>query len=358
MSFSGPGWSPAQQPPSRTQQPAWQPRNWQAGAPATSGWGVRAVPAGALPGGWTPATPPRRSRIPRWLLALLGLAVVFVIAIAAAQALSGSQQQAGGYANEGYTPPAADLHPPDLPAPQTVGEARAFLETNTFYAQSVPAPVRCDISDIDLMTASASALETHMNELMGCLMTTWINPVTQAGFQLPRPSVTVYTEPIVTACGKLPMHNAVYCSGDQQIYYAKNLPEVIPTALRSQRFMVETVMAHEFGHALQARTGILISSHALGQMANDETTENLYSRRTEVQADCFAGQFVRSVSQSVQITSQDLDNVSDLMASVGDSSEGGTHGLPDSRRFWIDMGMASAPVQACNTFTAAQNLVR
>ena len=58
-------------------------------------------------------------------------------------------------------------------------------------------------------------------------------------------------------------------------------------------------MAHEFGHALQGRTGILISAHALGQESGGQGTELQYMRRLETQADCFSGMFVRAVSRSL-----------------------------------------------------------
>ena len=66
-------------------------------------------------------------------------------------------------------------------------------------------------------------------------------------------------------------------------------------------------MAHEFGHALQARTAILISAHALGQESNSKGAELECMRRLETQADCFSGMFIRAVSQSIGVQRQERD---------------------------------------------------
>jgi len=98
------------------------------------------------------------------------------------------------------------------------------------------------------------------------------------------------------------------------------LPQAIPSELRSSRFIVEVIVAHEFGHAVQARTGILSAAHGLSDAATTTTDSNQWSRRTELQADCFAGLFIRSVSKSAGISQQDLDNIATLMVAFGDDS--------------------------------------
>ena len=69
-----------------------------------------------------------------------------------------------------------------------------------------------------------------------------------AGFQLPRPPATTYTKPIQTACGALDKVNASYCGADQRIYYSAELPNVFPPEVRNTPFLMEMIIAHEFGH--------------------------------------------------------------------------------------------------------------
>ena len=123
-------------------------------------------------------------------------------------------------------------------------------------------------------------------------------------------------------------------------------------------------MAHEFGHALQGRTGILISSAAMGQLSDDKSTELLYSRRSETQADCFSGMFMRAVSRSLGIQQSDVAGIIATYRAVGDdtltrnSDVEGSHGLAVSRVYWGNTGLGTSDVGSCNTFSAPASQVR
>nr|WP_232530756.1 neutral zinc metallopeptidase [Microlunatus antarcticus] len=197
---------------------------------------------------------------------------------------------------------------------------------------------------------------------MECLVRVWEPPVTGAGLIIVRPSVTIYGAKMTTKCGTSGV-NAFYCAADQQVYYSNRLDDELPI-IAQDKWAADVVIAHEFGHALQARTGILISAKALGQNSNDEKTDLLYSRRLETQADCFSGMYIRSVSQSLGINQSDLAGIEDTYKAVGDDSVTGdstvlgNHGLARSRVFWGDAGIGNAQISACNTFTAPANQVR
>lgn len=383
MTFNQGGWQPQ-----TGQRQAWpQPGGWQQPAgqqswPQQGGWQQQARPGAwqqpqqprpqqqsswpPLGGGYQPPAPQKpKSRAGTVLLGVMGVIVLCGLGFALL-GMQGGGNVAGGpaYQNESYTPPPADENPPELPVPKNVEEAKLALTDNKLYAQKVPQPIRCDVPEINVTTASSSALETHMEEVVACLMKTWIVPMEAAGFQMPRPSVTVYDTPITTKCGKLPMPNAVYCGADQQIYFSKNLPSVVPASIRNSRFVVESVIAHEFGHAIQARTAILISSTYFEKNADSKAAANELSRRTELQADCFSGMFLRAVAQSTGMNQQELDNVLALFESIGDDKLSGkpdidgNHGLSTSRRFWGEMGLASTEIRACNTYVADPATVR
>lgn len=277
----------------------------------------------------------------------------------------GSQTgQTGPYVNESYTPPPADMNPPALPVPRDVSAATRLVQDNAFYAEKVPEPTRCDVAPIDGLTGTRSQLQSQITDLMGCLMTVWDNPVEASGYTLPRPPVVVYNSPVKTACGTFDEVNAAYCSGDQRIYYAQSLLKAFPSAVRQSPYAVEMIVAHEFGHALQARTAILASEVRLEQRASSQAASNELSRRTEVQADCLAGQFVRSVALSQDLDSADLAALSVFTYTLGDDvlsgkpgfSEG--HGLGDSRRAWFEKGLASSEITTCNSFIADAAQVR
>ena len=325
-------------------------------------------PARYAPGGGPSfgGRPPRRKdRGGRLLLLALiviaGLSVLGFVGTGLGTSSTGTSADSP-YQNNDYKVPPPDLSPPPLPVPDTYEQAEQVITNSPFYGQTAPAPVRCDAEPIDVGTASDAQLEQHFTTAMECLVRVWEPPVTGAGLVVVRPSVTIYGSKMTTKCGTSGV-NAFYCAADQQVYYSNRLDDELPIVAQD-KWAADVVIAHEFGHALQARTGILISAKALGQNANDEQTDLLYSRRLETQADCFSGMYIRSVSQSLGITQGDLQGIEGTYKAVGDDqvtgdpSILGNHGLARSRVFWGDTGIGNSSVGACNTFTVPASQVR
>ena len=263
-------------------------------------------PQPGVPAYGPPVQPPRnRSPLMSLLLGLVALCVLAIVGLVLVTAFSGTSDSA--YQNDNYQVPPPDTAPPEIPVPTTYGEAQDWLVNNKLYAQSAPIPVRCDNPPINIERASDATLEAHFNNQVECLMRVWNPPVTAASFVLPRPSVTIYGESITTKCGKSGV-NAFYCSADQQIYFSNLLPQAV-TIVKTNKWAADVVMAHEFGHAIQGRTGLLVSAHALAQNSDSEGESNQYIRRLEQQADCFSGIYLRSVSRSMGIQQSDLRGI-------------------------------------------------
>lgn len=314
-------------------------------------------PYGQRPG--MPA-PRRRSPIKAVLLTGVVLGLLMLAGMAASNRASAPVDAA--YQNESYQVPPPDTRPPAIPQPETYGEAEQLLTANPFYGQTTPEPVRCAAAPIDVGSASDRALESHFTQLMECLVRVWQPPVEGAQWKLVRPTVTIYGREITTRCGKTGV-NAFYCGADQQVYYSNRLDDAVPV-VATDKWAADVVMAHEFGHALQARTAILVSSSALGAQSGDQATELAFSRRLETQADCLSGMFMRSVSTALQIQPSDTQGILDVYNAVGDDTLSGNrnivgnHGLARSREHWGQTGLESGDVGSCNTYTAKANLVR
>jgi len=316
---------------------------------------------GYVPAGRPPA--PRRSPLGRFLLAAIGLSMLALLALVLINAVSGGEARDGAYANDDYQVPAPNLNAPSIPIPETFDEAERWLTANAVYGQTTPAPVRCEVPAIDVARADA-ALDAHFEDLVECLVRVWQPPLTEARFQIFRPSVTIYTEQISTRCGsgRIP-RNAFYCPADQQIYWSNTLGDILAPFNRSPR-AGDQIMAHEFGHAIQGRTGIIASSQGIRQNISDERARLELGRRTELQADCFAGQFMRSVSTSLGLQQADVERIQrdffnsgdDVLS--GDPNYNGDHGQGRSRQFWGSTGLGTGQVGACNTFTAPSTQVR
>ena len=371
--WSGPQYAPPQGPPQGSpaygRYGAGAPPGWQSGSAGgyyqtypSSRFGHQSFGGGVPQYGPRPSMPAPRRRNP--LRMLLGVVIIVALIALAAFVITGlsSGPSNAAYQNDNYRVPPPDRNPPPIPVPQTYGQAEDWITKSAFYGQTVPAPVRCNSQPINVSTASDAQLKSHFEGLMECLVRVWEPPVTNAGYIIVRPTVTIYGEELTTKCGKTGV-NAFYCSADQQVYYSNLLPQALPT-VRRNKWTADIVMAHEFGHALQGRTGILISAHALGQESSDKNTELQYMRRLETQADCFSGMFMRSVSQSLGVQQQDVDGIEQIYGAIGDdtlsgkSDINGNHGLARSRRYWGTMGLANSEINKCNTFVVSARLVR
>jgi predicted metalloprotease len=227
---------------------------------------------------------------------------------------------------------------------------------NPVYDQAI-APVPCEVGDIDLTSAPIGDIQAYMTNLVACLMDSWDNAVEGAGFVLPRPSITVYDAEIMTKCGESISLNAFYCSADQQMYYSYDLVQLFSWDLQRARYVAEAVIAHEFGHAVQGRTGILESEDYRAADAATEEESYEWSRRAELQADCFAGLFLRSIAASTGMLDSDHENARQVFYQLGDPYVGGDHGQPDSRSAWFESGFGSDSVGACRTYDAASESV-
>jgi len=297
------------------------------------------------------------------VIIILGLATIVGVVVSGLGSGSGLGSSTVAFQNEDYQVPPPDTNPPPMPIPQTYEQAEQWIRNSPFYSQTVPAPVRCNSQPINVTTASAAQLKSHFEGLMECLVRVWEPPITNAGFTIVRPTVTIYGKELTTKCGKTGV-NAFYCTADQQVYYSNLLPQALPSNVRNNKWTADIVMAHEFGHALQGRTGILVSGHALGQESGDEGTALQYMRRLETQADCFSGMFVRSVSLSVGVQQQDLNGILVIYEAIGDDNLSGkpdvvgNHGLGRSREYWGNTGLANSEVGKCNTFVVPARLVR
>jgi predicted metalloprotease len=345
-----------------------------------SGWGAPPVQQGRQPygfgyGGPAPGMlpygrPPRRRRSCLGLLVragmvlglLLLLGTVLTNVVNPSSSSSSSPSSDGPYQNDNYQVPPPDANPPALPQPQTYDEAKTLLTDNPFYDQTAPVPVRCEQDEINVDTASDAKLKSHFEDLMACLLRVWEPPITGAGDVIVRPTVTIYSDSITTKCGKSGI-NAFYCGADQQVYYSDKLDDAVPV-VATNKWAADVVMAHEFGHALQGRTGMLISESALSQQSDDQATQLDYSRRLETQADCFSGMFLRATSKSLGIQQSDVDGILSVYNAVGDdtltgkANVEGNHGLGRNRQYWGNTGLGTSAVGSCNTFTAKASVVR
>jgi predicted metalloprotease len=134
----------------------------------------------------------------------------------------------------------------------------------------------------------------------------WAETLPALGGAYSRPRTYTYyrsDEGAGPSCGgePAPPRNAFYCpAGDFIAWDETGL--LIPYYVSSGDFAASFVLAHEFGHAMQARLG----------------RQEQYGVLRELQADCFAGAWSRWVSQRGLLEAGDLDEATLAVISARD----------------------------------------
>lgn len=309
-----------------------------------------------------PAPPPQPPRN-RSVVPVILLCIVAVVAVLGVVALATGDNRPGGqtnrYQNDDYqVPPAVGNHP-SLPRPTSDAQVKTWLEDNAIYQQDVAKPVRCELAAFDHTTATSDQKKVQLEKALECLVRVWGPTLETAGFTITHPTVTMYSSPIQGACGKTAMRNAFYCSLDQNLYFATDLHTIFG-AKSDDQWAYEAVMAHEFGHSIQGRTGIIPARNLLLKDETSKAVAYLSVRRTEAQADCLAGLFFNSTQESLGLAPEDITSIQNFYGSIGnkDPNKISTHPQPQSRYRWFQAGITNVSVGTCNTFTVPADEVK
>jgi predicted metalloprotease len=175
---------------------------------------------------------------------------------------------------------------------------------------------------------------------------------------------------IDTACG--PASSGVgpfYCPGDNHVYIDLAFYQELANRFgASGQFAQAYVIAHEYGHHVQALLGIEQAMRRAQQRYPGNA--NRYSVLLELQADCFAGVWANHAARTSDVngqplfkslTTQDIQEAINAAGAVGDDSiqrrSGGavneaafTHGSSEQRAQWTLEGYTSGDPRQCNTF--------
>lgn len=172
------------------------------------------------------------------------------------------------------------------------------------------------------------------------LNTYWAREFTTLGRRYTRlPHLYSYSARVRDACGWTIVDNASYCQIDRSISYDRRL---VARVQRHGNFAAATIFAHEFGHYVQ---------HRLGWLAWAERRR--YWLGTELQADCYAGMFLRYANDAALLKAGDLDSAMQLMVSVGENTPvkpttPGAHGTSQQRLRWFTNGYKTGDLTTCD----------
>ncbi len=151
-----------------------------------------------------------------------------------------------------------------------------------------------------------------------------------------------------------------YCPLDEKVYIDLGFYRELARRFGAPgEFAQAYVIAHEVGHHVQHVLGI--APRVREAQERDPSARNTLSVRMELQADCLAGAWARSLGERGQLDPGDVEAGLRAAAAVGDdriqgktggsvNPESFTHGTAEQRARWFRRGYDSAGLDACDTF--------
>lgn len=186
-------------------------------------------------------------------------------------------------------------------------------------------------------------MQRELQAFIDCLQRMWAKPVHDAGFQATRATVVLYRGSTDTPCGTVHknQYSGFYCSANQRIYLdARGGNSKYASRYTWTWYLM--VAAHEYGHHVQARTGIFAAGHALRRNASGAQRRKL-KHMIELQAECFSGMGMR---RTAGIDRQRYFRQESR--AVGDAEHGSTKAI----RRWGRQGYVHSKINQCGTFNA------
>ena len=209
----------------------------------------------------------------------------------------------------------------------------------------------------------ADQYETFTKKVLGSNNDTWQAILAVQGVEYTPPKLVLFRDLTQSACGAA--SSAVgphYCPYDQTIYMDETFFDELQRRFGGSSGDVAQayVISHEVGHHVQNVTGTMEQVAAAQQ--DDQGAANELSVRLELQADCYAGIWARSLSQlGVFENPDEIKEALSAAAAVGDdriqeatqgrsNPETWTHGSSAQRTQWFTAGYNTGKLTSCNTF--------
>ncbi len=195
---------------------------------------------------------------------------------------------------------------------------------------------------------------------LSSLNKTWAPIFGEAGIAFSRPKLVFYSQQGRSGCGAAQSAmGPFYCPSDNGIYLDTDFYRQMSEQLGATgSFARDYVIAHEYGHHIQAITGL--SGQVRQAQERNPAQANALSVRLELQADCYAG--IWAARNRDRLEPGDMESGLNAAHQIGDDTlmkaagrrpmeDAFTHGSSAQRTEWLRRGMESGNVDDCNTFT-------
>lgn len=192
----------------------------------------------------------------------------------------------------------------------------------------------------------------------------WVDTFDGAGTEYREATLVLFDTPTASGCGGAQAAiGPHYCPADDKVYIELGFMEQLGADFDAPGdFAQAYVVAHEVGHHVQ---NVLGTSAAVHQRPRDEQVgEQGLSVRLELQADCYAGVWAKTVYDRGLLDPGDTEEALDAAEGVGDDRiqskatgsidpESWTHGSSEQRQHWFRTGFDSGRADSCDTFSGS-----
>lgn len=208
----------------------------------------------------------------------------------------------------------------------------------------------------------ADEYETFTKRVLGSNNDTWAAIFQAQGNTYANPKLVLFRQMTQSACGVASSAMGPhYCPIDQTIYLDETFFDELQRRFGGSSGDVAQayVIAHEAGHHVQNQLGTM--DQAVQAQQSDPEQANVYSTALELQADCYAGIWMNSISAEGILEPGEIKQAIDAASAVGDdhiqktqtgttNPETWTHGSSEQRVKWFNTGYSTGKVSSCNTF--------
>jgi predicted metalloprotease len=208
-------------------------------------------------------------------------------------------------------------------------------------------------------SCTVDAVSRESCNALSSLNKTWEPLFTKANIPFKQPKLWFYSQQGNSGCGAAQSAmGPFYCPSDGGIYLDTDFFKEMEQRLGAGGdFARAYVIAHEYGHHVQALTGVADQVRS-AQQANPRQANSLQVRM-ELQADCYAG--VWAARNAERIEPGDMEEGLNAASSIGDDTlmrnagrrpveSAFTHGSSKQRMQWLRQGLETGDDEQCDTF--------
>lgn len=209
--------------------------------------------------------------------------------------------------------------------------------------------------------AGEDQYEVFAANVLGSTNDSWRQQLQASSVEYQDPKLVLFRTATQSGCGLATSSvGPHYCPLDQTIYLDETFFDELASRLGGSNGDVAQayVIAHESAHHLQNILGTMEKAQATQQSNPDRANE--VSIGLELQADCYAGVWMRSIAERGVLETGEISEAISALEAVGDdriqekvngqiSPETWTHGSSQQRVQWFNTGFEQASLRACTS---------